>query len=141
MIAKKPFARNVSFGNQASSVAEFTQRDAEVVHAMGLHRHVLKSWQGLRSAGSREQISAGDASAIMSAVAKTFRQILQVSILASGAYLAINNVVSPGVIIAASIIVGRALAPIESVVGNWRNLVSARAAYRRLENLLREFPR
>src|SRR3546814_13446478 len=101
---------------------------------MGLHRHVLKSWQGLRSAGSREQISAGDASAIMSAVAKTFRQILQVSILASGAYLAINNVVSPGLIIAASITLGLALAPLAGACGTWQKSTSARPALPRLAN-------
>ncbi len=69
----------------------------------------------------------------MTSASKAIRLLLQSSILALGAYLAVYQVITPGVMIAASIIGGRALAPVDQVVGGWRNFIGARQAHKRLK--------
>ena len=121
-VAKKSFAQAGSLGRKADAIIDATNDDSEVVQAMGLHRNMLRLWQGPHFSALGKQISAGDTRGTMTAVVKTFRQILQVTMLGIGAYLAIQGVVSPGVIIASSIIMGRAIAPIEGAIATWRNI-------------------
>ena len=74
------------------------------------------------------------------AASKALRMVIQIAMLATGALLAMDQIITPGVMIAASIIMGRALAPVEQAIGNWRNVVSARQSYNRLQELLQELP-
>ena len=111
---------SVAAGNQAAA----TLRNGEVMHAMGMldalrglwtvrHDHAL-SWQAL----------ASDRAGVIVASTKFFRTFLQTIILGTGAYLAIHGSMSAGSMIAASIIVGRALSPIELLVANWKGLIA-----------------
>jgi PrtD family type I secretion system ABC transporter len=77
---------------------------------------------------------AGNRTAVISSAAKFVRMSLQIAILGTGAWLAIQQIVTPGAMIAASIIMSRALAPIEAAIGSWRHFVQARIAYKRLKS-------
>ncbi len=86
------------------------------------------------------QALASDRAGALTATSRGFRMLLQSLVLGAGAYLAIHHVITPGLMIAASILTGRALAPIDLLVGNWRGFVGARSAYRRLDQLLQSIP-
>jgi ATP-binding cassette subfamily C protein EexD len=86
------------------------------------------------------QALASDRAGVLTASSKVIRLLLQSLVLGLGAYLAIEQVTTPGVMIAAMIIAGRALAPIDQLIGSWRGFVAARTAYRRLKDLLHMVP-
>ena len=136
LLAKLPSARVGSLGREAGVVVDEADRNADVVLAMGLNNSMLKAWLTPHIAAMREQACAADTSGTLSAISKTFRQLLQVAMLGVGAYLAIQNEISAGVLIAGSIIMGRALVPIEGTIGSWHAISLARSAYGRLERLL-----
>ncbi|WP_185961560.1 type I secretion system permease/ATPase [Telmatospirillum sp. J64-1] len=120
----------------AGHYAETSLRNAEVISAMGLLPGLLRRWQRRHERGLHAQSLAADRSGALLATSKAVRQFLQIAILGTGAWLAINGDITPGAIIAASIIMGRALAPVEMAVGQWKGFVSARMAWKRLEDLL-----
>jgi PrtD family type I secretion system ABC transporter len=94
----------------------------------------------LNESSIREQASAAGTGATISGLTKFSRQFIQTAMLGAGAYLVVDQHVTPGVMIAATILLGRALAPVETLVAGWRNLVEARAAWRRLDELLAAAP-
>ena len=91
-------------------------RNSEVVVAMGMFRDLRRAWRERRNEILRLQAVASDRAGIIAAASKGLRLLLQTGLLAAGAYLAINDQISAGVIIASSILVGRALAPVESAI-------------------------
>ena len=101
---------------------------------------VLDRWSGAQSARSSAHSIAIERGAAMHAVTKFARLAVQTSLLCVGAWLAIDRQISPGAMMAASIIMGRALAPVEQVVGQWKRIVAFRSAYRRLEDLFQALP-
>lgn len=113
---------------------------ADVVRALGMREAMVASHLSQRSSMMRLQTDASMAASGVTTASKTFRQLLQSLALGVGALLAIDGKVSPGAIFAASLIVGRALAPIDQMVGNWRTILSARGAWRTLNRLLDESP-
>ena len=122
-------------GNGSRKAADFTDqlaRTAEVVHAMGFLDGLTTRWQRFHHYGFAWQAIASDRIAILQATAKCFRMCQQVAILGAGAWLALDGSTSPGAMVAASIIMGRALAPVEALIGHWRSLVQARHARQRL---------
>ena len=96
-------------------------------------------WSQYQAAGLGFHIKSSDRNAIVSAIAKVVRQIIQVSVLAMGGYLVIQDITSPGVMIATSIIIGRALAPIEQSIQGWRALSKVRESYKSLESFLEDY--
>lgn len=116
--------------------AELCGRNAEVVRAMGMLPGLQALWRKSRASGIAIQARASDRAGAVAAVAKMIRVSLQVAILGVGAYLVILQEITAGVMIAASIIMGRGLAPVESAIGNWRGFLSARAAYGRLKEAM-----
>lgn len=115
-------------------------RNADVVEALGMHRAIRNRWFGTHTRQLGMQLQAQDRLALLSGLSRFTRIALQSLVLGLGAWLVLHDDLSPGMMIAASIISGRALAPVEGLVGNWRNLVSARLSYRRLDELLRSTP-
>lgn len=124
----------------ANNYASATFRNAEVTRAMGMHVPLRKRWKKRHEEVIGWQAKASDRSAGIMAVTKFIRMGLQIAILGIGAYLVVNQNLSAGSMIAASIMMGRALSPVEQSVGNWRSLVGAREAYIRLNNLLKKVP-
>jgi ATP-binding cassette subfamily C protein len=124
----------------ASAYASATFRNAEVLHAMGMLRNLRERWLATQDHGLNLQAAASDRAGYLIAASKFTRAFLQVSILGSGAYLSIMQDSTPGAMIAASIIMSRALAPVEIAVANWRGFIAARAAYDRIRTLLALIP-
>ncbi len=127
-------AQGLSF--QATTFADASLRNAEVLHAMGMMPGITRRWQGRHRAALSLQAAAADRGGTLMAVSKFVRLFLQSAILGVGAWLAMEDLITGGSIVAASIIMGRALAPIEMAVGHWKGFVSARGAYGRLQTLL-----
>ena len=111
-------------------------RHAEVITAMGMLPRLRQRWQSERVHALDAQHDASARAGMISAISKTYRLTSQSLILGLGAYLALRREISPGMIIAGSILLGRALAPIDQLIGSWRSLDTARDAYRRLRELL-----
>ncbi|HLO77857.1 MAG TPA: type I secretion system permease/ATPase [Magnetospirillum sp.] len=125
---------NVSF--QATAFADASLRNAEVLHAMGMVPAMAARWQMRHQAALALQSQAADRAGMLLALSKFFRMFLQSAILGVGAWLALDDAITGGSIVAASIIMGRALAPIEMAVGHWKAFVGARGAYARLNEML-----
>lgn len=122
-------------GSQRLAFGEETRRNAELIRALGLEKRMQDRWEVLNSRHLTDQLVASDAAGGMGTVSKVLRLFLQSGILGLGAYLVIEGQVSAGTIIAASIIMSRALAPIETTIAHWRGFVAARQGYRRLIDL------
>jgi PrtD family type I secretion system ABC transporter len=124
----------------AGSYALATLRNAEVLHAMAMAKGLENRWLSKQDQVLKLQAAASDRAGFLLAATKFFRAFLQIAILGTGAYLAIIQETSAGAMIAASIIMGRALAPVELVVGHWKHFLGARSAYERITALLKIAP-
>ena len=124
----------------ANTKATTTFRNAEVLQAMGMVGNLRRQWSVSRLEALALQALASDRAGVVMACIKFNRMFMQSLILGLGGYLAIMREISPGTIIAASIIVGRTIQPIEVAIGNWKGIVSMRSAYERVQNLLRNLP-
>ncbi len=125
---------------QANELVDRALRNVEALRAMGMGDAMRRLWQGHQSEALHAQCAASERGATIAAVSKAFRLILQVLILGVGAWLAIRQEITPGMMIAASIIMGRGLAPLEQAIGGWRSFSAARAAFGRLEKLFAALP-
>lgn len=117
------------------AVAEATLRSAESFEALGMLPALRSRWQRHHMAGLALQGRAADAGTALTALSKFVRTSLQTCMLGTSAVLAIKGIISPGLMIATTLVSGKALAPVETVVANWGALVSARLAWRRLDTL------
>ncbi len=122
------------------AMADSSRRNAEVLQALGMTGRVGARWKVISDQLLAAQERAAKLSGGMSSASKTFRMLLQSSVLATGAALVISDKASGGVIIAGSILSSRALAPVDHSIANWKGLVAARQAWGRLEALLRLLP-
>ncbi len=112
-------------------------RNAHVIRAMGMISAVGERWHTLNAKVMRLQTSASRRVGLLHSVSKSLRIGLQVAIYALGAYLAITNQSSAGIMIASSIIMGRALAPIDQAMASYKQSLEARSAYRRIRATLK----
>lgn len=115
-------------------------RNAEVVAAMGMADNIRSRQDALFDEMLGKQSLASSKAGFISALSKSFRMIVQSLILGLGAYLALNQEISPGMMIAGSLLLGRALAPIDLLVGTWKGFSIARSQYNRLNELLNQLP-
>ncbi|MGY4506368.1 ABC-type protease/lipase transport system fused ATPase/permease subunit [Bradyrhizobium sp. GM24.11] len=127
--ANKAASRNYIF-------TEMSLRNTEVVRAMGMTAGLLRRWRRDRIRMIERQVTAIDRATTMQNLIRFSRLSMQSLILGVGAYLVIERLTTAGAMFAASILLGRALQPIEQIVGSWRGLVSARGAFVRLRELL-----
>ncbi len=125
--------RQASTGAMASQRrAESMVRNAEVIDSMGMGPAVMQRWREGLSASLPPQERAADRAAFLLSFTRFFRLAIQVAVLGYGALLVLEQQLTAGASIAASIIMGRALAPVEQMIGGWKQLVQARQSYRRL---------
>jgi len=115
-------------------------RNAEAVEAMGMLPKLRERWQTRQDEMLDLQARAARRGGMISIISKTFRLMMQSLMLGLGAYLAIQGDISGGAVIAGSLLLGRALAPINQLIGSWKGFVSARDAYSRLNKLLQALP-
>jgi ATP-binding cassette subfamily C protein len=118
------------------SLAEVSRRNAEVIRALGMRGTLAARFEDVNARHVMHGLRASDAISGIGAMAKVFRMILQSAGLGLGAYLVIRGELSGGGMIASSILMSRALAPIEIAVANWRGFISAREGYARLQQSL-----
>ena len=138
--ARAPQAKAAEIGNLSDSYAETARREAETVQGLGMQGTVLARWQDMRDKSLEAQIAASDASGGYMVGSKTLRLFLQSAILGLGALLAIDGQITPGIMIAASILMGRALAPVEQVIGHWPTIARATKGWRSLAEMLERTP-
>lgn len=140
VFSRRPTAEaSVEAVNRAALV-EAGRRNAEAVQAMGMMHTLRGIWDKANLSYLAKQRRAADRSSLFGTAIKSFRFVLQSAVLGTGAWLAIGQEVSPGIMIAASIITSRALAPIEQAVGQWRGFVGARQGYARLKQIVDQRP-
>jgi ATP-binding cassette, subfamily C, type I secretion system permease/ATPase len=121
---------------QRQVLADATRRNAEVIRALGMTRRLTARWSQANERFLQENVRAADVHANLGAGAKMLRYALQSAILGIGAYLVVIGQASGGVMIASSIMMGRALAPVEVALTTWKQLAAARQGIARLRDIL-----
>src|SRR6267154_364914 len=120
---------------QRQVLADTTQRNAEVIRALGMTDRLTARWSQANERYLQENIRATDVYANLGASAKVLRYILQSGMLGLGAYLVVSDKASGGIMIASSIMMGRALAPVEVALSTWKQLIAARLSIKRLREI------
>ncbi|PVZ60819.1 type I secretion system permease/ATPase [Pseudomonas sp. B1(2018)] len=111
-------------------------RNAEVIESMGMLDSLMSRWSLRHKKVLQLQSRASDRSGIITSISKTFRLLVQSLILGLGAYLAVSHEINPGLVIAGSVLLGRALAPLDLMIGSWKGFIAARSQYARLNGIL-----
>ncbi|MBR9829038.1 MAG: type I secretion system permease/ATPase [Oceanospirillales bacterium] len=140
VVNEKATGKMLAEANKENMAAtQFTNknlRNAEVVESMGMLGRIRDRWAEKNRKVLALQGIASDRAGILTSVSKTTRLVVQSLVLGLGAYLAVQQEISPGLMIAGSILLGRALAPIDQMIGVWKQFVSARSQYQRLNEIL-----
>lgn len=121
-------------------LADATVRNAEAVAAMGMMPAMADRWRALDGTETSALHAAGDLSGRLVTLSKFLRAFVQVAILGMGAWLVVENQITPGAMIAAAIMLGRALAPVEMAITMWSSYIAARFAYQRLNEHIAKYP-
>lgn len=136
LTTRRPLDVASQAAREAGEQARATMRGGEVLRAMGMLGALRSRWRRRHDEAIRLQARASDRAGLITAATKFTRMFLQTMVLGVGAYLAIHGEISAGSMIAASIIMGRTLAPIEAVVGHWKSFTAARRSYARLADIV-----
>lgn len=126
--------------NTVANQFQGSLRNAEVVAAMGMSEDIRRRQDQLYAKVLDKQTEASKKAGLLTGISKSFRMIVQSLLLGLGAYLALNQQISPGMMIAGSLLLGRALAPIDMLVSTWKGFTLARSQYARLNELLENIP-
>mgnify|MGYP003112763388 CR=1 FL=1 len=140
IMLRKPVAASNSASIKAESLSGEISKGAEMIQSMGMLDAAFNRWQVARGHALRGQLEYADVGGMINAITKAFRLFLQSAMLGVGAYLVLENEVTPGAMIAGSILLGRALAPVELMIGQWVSIESARKSWGNLSNLLGALP-
>ncbi len=133
---RKPLESLQTESRRAGRFVDNSLRNADVVRALGMTPRVTAAWEAINHRVLSMQLDTARWTSRISAMTKAMRQLIQVAMLGMGAWLVIRLDVSPGVMIAATILLGRALAPVETMIAGWRAMVEARSAANRLRDLV-----
>lgn len=139
-LTKVPLNRANNATIAAERISDNLKAEAEVVQALGMQKAGFDRWQRARGFALSESISAADLGGTFSTLTKTFRLFLQSAMLGLGAWLVLKGELSSGAMIAGSILMGRALAPIEMAVGQWAVVQRAQEGWSRLAELFTRMP-
>ncbi|RZT08692.1 ATP-binding cassette, subfamily C, exporter for protease/lipase [Duganella sp. CF402] len=139
-ITHKPLADANSMAITANNLATNNLRNAEVIESMGMLPNLLGRWFKLHGKFLHLQAEASEIAGRINAVTKFVQLSLQSLVLGFGALLVLENKISAGMMIASSILVGRALAPVQQVIGVWKSWSGTRSAFERLSTLLEKNP-
>ena len=136
VITRKEIEALQKAASGATRYLEASLQNAEVAQTLGMTDALIARWRQKNAEVTALQRPTATKTVAMAALTRTVRQAVQVLMLALGAYLVITAEATPGVMIATTTLIGRALAPVELIVGSWRILAEGRAAFRRLSELL-----
>ena len=144
IVNEKATAKTIEEANKQSIISRGqvsrNLRNAEVIEAMGMMPNVRERWLTTTHQVLKLQSDASSRAGIIAAASKVVRLTSQSLILGLGAYLVVEREVSPGLMIAGSILLGRALAPIDMVIANWKGFINARGQYERLNEMFLKIP-
>ncbi len=129
---------NLEARNEAGIALQMYMASQETVKAQGMYNEIVTKWGEKNARAMQSMIASTELISTYTSASKAARQILQISIIGVGAVLVLADMATPGVIFAASIIGGRALMPVEQIVGNWRNLKQGLESYREFTARLKE---
>jgi ATP-binding cassette subfamily B protein/ATP-binding cassette subfamily C protein len=136
MATRELVAKASALSIRAFQDAEAVVRNADVVNSMGMRSNLIGRWQRKNGEMLTLQAQASKRGGGITAVSKFLRFVLQIGIMGGGAWLVIQNEMTAGAMIAGSILMGRALAPVEQAIGSWRSAIAARGAYERVKQQL-----
>ena len=131
-LTRKHYAAAMQMDGEESFFVDQSRRNAQAIIPLGMAHRIRHRWNDMHRDGLATGQTGGDRAEGFTASSKAFRMLLQSALLGLGGYLALQQEISAGMIVAASIIAGRALAPVDQVIGQWRSIVRAREAHRRL---------
>ena len=135
-MSRLPLEAMQAESRRAGRFAEQGIVNAEVARALGMVNGLARGWETHSRKGLEHQLQASRAGSLLTSTTRFLRQALQILMLAAGAYLVIEQHTTSGVMIAATLLLSRALAPVESAIAGWKGMVDARSAYARLRKLL-----
>lgn len=138
IVTRRPSGQAGMAGIQADTVSDQLRNDAEMVQALGMRDAAFARWQQSRDRALRDHLHAADLGGSFTSASKAIRLLLQSAMLGLGALLVLRNELTPGAMIAGSILLGRALAPLEQVVGQWGAVQRAKRGWDSLASLLGE---
>lgn len=138
ILSRRPFEESSKLTARSMEFAEAGRRNAETLHAMGMTAVYCGKWLEQHRQILSRHVHAGDLAGTLAVATRITRLFLQSLVLAAGAWLALQQAISPGVIVASSIIMSRALAPIEQLIGQWRSILGVRHAAKRVEQHLHQ---
>jgi PrtD family type I secretion system ABC transporter len=139
-LTRKPEIEATTATLQGDAFAETIRQQSEMIQALGMRGTVLDRWELLRRRGLDAQIASSDRVSQFATLTKTFRYFLQSAMLGLGAYVVIRGEMSAGAMIAGSILMGRALAPVEQAIAGWPLVIRARQGWTNLTQLLQTTP-
>jgi ATP-binding cassette subfamily C exporter for protease/lipase len=139
-LTRDTIATAMRLDGQERSFSGQSQRGAETIRALGMQSAISERWRSLHGDSLAQSQKGGDRSDGFAAFSRAFRLLLQSMLLTGGAYLALNQQISPGMIVGVSILAGRALAPVDQVIGQWRSIGRAAEAHKRLKDALDQAP-
>ncbi len=139
-LIRSPLSDANAAAQRSYSFTEMSLRNAEAIRAMGMTGGILHRWSRDRDHALHRQVQASDRAANVQSIVRFLRLSMQSVILGLGAWLVIEHAVTAGAMFAASLLLGRALQPVEQITGAWRSLVGVRGAARRLGELLAANP-
>ncbi|NHB92438.1 type I secretion system permease/ATPase [Photorhabdus cinerea] len=139
-VSSQPLSEANKLALRSASLASTNLRNAEVIEALGMLPVLRRRWFGLHERFLNFQRIASERASVINSVTKTVRLALQSLILGLGGWLAIDGHITPGMMIAASILMGRALSPIEQLIQAWKGWSAARLSWQRLTDLLEQQP-
>ena len=140
LFSKRPIAQANMAAHKATLLSDEIRNEAEMIQSMGMRDAAFQRWQSTRDTSLTEYVHANDVSGSFLSVSKTLRLFLQSAMLGLGAYLVLQGEVTPGAMIASSILLGRALAPIELAIGQWAMVQRAMKGWSNLAELLEQVP-
>ena len=139
-LTQQPLDQATSLNAAVVGTAAGYGRNHESILAMGMLQVLGRRWLQAQQQVVTLQASAGRRAGMLASASRLIRLVQQTAILGVGALYVVKGELSPGGLIAASILMGRALAPLDLAIGSWRQFIAARASYRRLGTLLERFP-
>mgnify|MGYP003650114060 CR=1 FL=1 len=139
-LSKGGQARSALAGREATAISDQIRTEAEMVQAMGMRDEAFNRWQRARGAALEHQLQAADVGGTFTSITKTLRLFLQSAMLGVGAWLVLQNEMTAGAMIAGSILLGRALAPVEMSLNQWPVVQRGRAGWQNLMVLLGTVP-
>lgn len=139
-LTRAPLQNAAQAGAQAQRMADLYRDQGEAVSALGMRGATFTRWRQLRDEAQGHAVTGAERGAALTVFSRSFRLFVQSALLAAGAWLVLQQQLTPGAMIASSIMMGRALAPVDQLVGGWPGLQAAQDGWARLATLLSRQP-